>query len=359
MLLKDVRVESPHRHRLLTLFPLVDPAGRSLPCRLLSEALEEGTLRIEEVSEEGSVPELLARNEGHRDVLVLDGQQLVGAKQNRMTGRSLLLPAKTDTRIPVSCMERGRWHRRSRGFREAPDHAPPEVRRRVREAEARSVGSNPRREGEARRRGTDPRRGTAARDGEREARGGRPRTAQSAVWSSIDELSARSGVRSDTGALDHLFDGRRDELEAGVRGFPRLAGQVGVVAAVGDRVVGMDLLGAAGLHARLHRRLIRGYLFEALAAEKRDGSGDDGAGERAWPGRDAALKFLILVAQARRDEVDPVGRGTYRVLSGTALGGELRDDARDDARDGSRSGARPAGRGGRLAHLSAFPGEVA
>lgn len=353
MLLKDVRVESPQRHRLLTLFPLVDPAGRSLSYRLLAEALEAGTLRIEEVSEEGSVPELLARNEGHRDVLVLDGQQLVGAKQNRMTGRSLLLPAKTDTRIPVSCMERGRWHRRSRGFRESPDHAPPEVRRRVRETEARSVGSSPRREGSARRRSAD--RG----QGGREARRGGPRAAQSAVWSSIDELSARSGVRSDTGALDHLFDGRRDELESGARGFPRLAGQVGVVAAVDGRVVGMDLLGAAGLHARLHRRLVRGYLFEALAAEKRGGDGVDGAGERAWPGRDAALKFLIMVAQARRDEADPVGRGTYRVLSGTAVGGELRDEAETGARDGPRSGPRPGGHGGRLVHLSAFPGEGA
>lgn len=329
MLLKDVRVASPQRHRLLTLFPLVDPGGRSLPYRLLGEALEEGTLRIEEVSEEGSVPELLARNEGHEDVLVLDGRQLEGAKQNRMTNRSLLLPAKTDTRIPVSCMEQGRWHRRRRGFRGRADHAPPGVRRRVREAEA---AAGARRE--------------APRD--RPAGGPRARraSAQSGVWESIARLSVRTGVRSDTGALDELFDGRRGELEEGARGFPRLAGQVGMVAAVDGRVVGLDLLGAAGLHARLHRSLVRGYLFEALAAEGRRERVNGAGGDRAWPGRDEALAFLVMVAQARRAEADPVGRGSYLVLSGSAVGGELRH--------GEQAGTRRE----RLIHLSAFPVEA-
>ena len=346
MLFRDVRVEAPQRHRLLTLFPVVDPGGRSLPHRLLSEALEEGTLRIEEVSEEGSVPELMACNEGHRDVLVLDGEQLRGAKQNRMTNRTLLLPAKSKTRIPVSCMEQGRWHRRRRGFEGAPDHAPPAVRRRVRDAEAASAAGGPGPQG----RGRPDRARPEERSREREARRSRA-YAQSDVWSSIADLSVRSGVRSDTGALDHLFEGRRDELEEGARGFPRMAGQVGLVAAVGDRVVGMDLLGAAGVHARHHERLVRGYLFEALAAEGRVGKGSgngdgDGAEKgRGWPGRDAALSFLIMVAQARRTETDPVGRGTYRVLSGTAVGGELRHGAQ---RGTDRE---------RLLHLSAFPVE--
>ena len=40
-------------------------------------------MRITEVDDEGSVPELRVANLGDRPLLLLDGEQLVGAKQNR------------------------------------------------------------------------------------------------------------------------------------------------------------------------------------------------------------------------------------------------------------------------------------
>jgi hypothetical protein len=70
------------------------------------------------------------------DVLVLDGEQLIGAQQNRMTNRSILLPAAAETRIPVSCMEQGRWRFVSDEFSPSPQHSPSGARRRARESEA-------------------------------------------------------------------------------------------------------------------------------------------------------------------------------------------------------------------------------
>ena len=37
------------------------------------------------------------------------GEQLAGGKQNRVLNASILVPAKSELPIPVTCVERGRW----------------------------------------------------------------------------------------------------------------------------------------------------------------------------------------------------------------------------------------------------------
>ena len=81
---------------------------------------EIGTLRVEELSEGGSVPELRVVNEGTLPVLILEGDELVGAKQNRVVNSSVLVAADSELILPVSCVERGRWSYRSRAFTSGP-----------------------------------------------------------------------------------------------------------------------------------------------------------------------------------------------------------------------------------------------
>ena len=52
---------------------------------------------------------MLFRNLGDKPVLLVEGEELVGAKQNRTFNISILAPPRQETRIPVSCVERGRW----------------------------------------------------------------------------------------------------------------------------------------------------------------------------------------------------------------------------------------------------------
>jgi hypothetical protein len=80
---------SVQHHQWLTLFPLIDRRPRHLPYRLLADALEAGTVEVAEVGT-GSVPEVAVENSGDEDVLVLDGEQLVGAKQNRTVSRTMI-----------------------------------------------------------------------------------------------------------------------------------------------------------------------------------------------------------------------------------------------------------------------------
>jgi hypothetical protein len=297
----NVTLAAPRRHRALTVFPLVTADPAELPYTLLVDALQAGTLKITEIGA-GTVPELMAANRGDADVLVLDGEQLIGARQNRMTSRSIVLPAASETRIPVSCMEQGRWRFVSDEFAPSPQHSPSAVRRKARESEAEYAAMDMAAPQEA------------------------LSQAQYGVWHSIAEHARKVGARSDTGALNHLYDARADDVAGWVREFPAIEGQVGVLAFLGVRPLGMDLIGGRALYARLHERLVRGYIMDAL-----------GSRSTREPGAERAQDFLDRVRVTRRVESPTVGNGRYSVLAGVVIGGELRDEER-------------------VVHLSAFPG---
>lgn len=293
---------APSQHALgLTVFPLVSPGAEVLPYPLLHEAIAAGVLEITEVGS-GTVPTLLAISQASSAVLVLDGEQLVGARQNRTTNRSILLPAHSKTEIPVSCMEQGRWHHVSPDFKSAPQASPTSVRRHARDAEAAYAGA-----GDA-----------FAPQMLSEVQG--------AVWSTIREHADEQGIGSATGALNELYDQRTVDLEAALAALPALPGQVGLLAFVRGAPLGLDLLGDPILFGKLHQRLLRGYLWDAL--------GHQSAGAAVKPA--AAQRFLDQVREAARVAAPTVGQGRYSVLHGTVVGGELVD-------------------GEHAVHLSAFP----
>ena len=120
---------------------------------------------------------LIARNMSDQAVLVLDGEQLIGARQNRMTNRSILLPARSETEIPVFCMEHGRWgYTGDSSMKSNAPVSPSKVRRHARTLEARESE-----------RGHAPSEKALA-------------SAQGEVWNVIANLSTSYGVHSPTGA---------------------------------------------------------------------------------------------------------------------------------------------------------------
>jgi hypothetical protein len=111
----DVRVGEPSVCGGVAVFPLfiglpLFPASDGTFDYILAhEALAAGTIEVREVSEEGSVGTLLVANGGQRPVLFVDGEELTGAKQNRAVVASVLIPAMSQTRIPVCCVQRKKW----------------------------------------------------------------------------------------------------------------------------------------------------------------------------------------------------------------------------------------------------------
>ena len=106
----------PQAYKNLAVFPLFARDDAPPDYLTLDEALDAGAARISEVSESGSVPELCFVNGSAEKILLVDGEELVGARQNRILNLSILVGARQTVVIPVSCVERGRWSYRGRHF---------------------------------------------------------------------------------------------------------------------------------------------------------------------------------------------------------------------------------------------------
>lgn len=297
----DVRLGSPQQHQQLTIYPLLTPNERELSCLLLIEAINTSLVEITEKGT-GTVPTLIARNNADTDVLIVDGEQLIGARQNRMTNRSILLPARSETEIPVYCMEQGRWHHQSRAMSTKDYMSPSKVRRHARKTEA-----------------LHTERGIVAS-------AQMLSSAQGDVWSEIREVSGKLGAHSPTGALNEAYDQNVVSIDEWLRHFSAVPEQVGLLAFAHDQPLGLDVIGGRALYARLHQRLLYGYVVDALTSEQHATSTAPVTAEQ----------YLQLVRTARKTESPTVGAGIYAVLSGTVVGGEL-------------------SKAETLVHLSAFP----
>ena len=110
----------------MTLFELLRPQNGGPEYITLREAIERGVFTVTEVSEGGSVPELMVANKGDVAVLLLDGEEVRGAKQNRILNTTILVGPKSTIKVPVSCVEHGRWSYADAGVRRsrATCHAP-------------------------------------------------------------------------------------------------------------------------------------------------------------------------------------------------------------------------------------------
>ncbi len=209
------------------LFPRRDPVVEYLT---LDEALPRG-LRIAETSESGSVPELVVENPLDARILLYDGEELVGAKQNRILNVSVLVDACSKLAIPVSCVEQGRWSRQSEHFLAAPHISHGELRRRKAEAQA----ARPL------------------------ARG----VAQGEVWDAVHAKAQRMSVESVTGASSDIHRAYERDIRSLEDAFPAQPGQCGAVLALGD-VLCLDLVSQPDAFALLWPKLRAGYLLDAL-----------------------------------------------------------------------------------------------
>jgi hypothetical protein len=89
LFLKNVKLGGKQSHHNMALFPLLAPDAGEPDYLVLEEALGQGAVEITEVSHGGSVPDLKLINKSPSKLLVVDGEELVGAKQNRIVNATL------------------------------------------------------------------------------------------------------------------------------------------------------------------------------------------------------------------------------------------------------------------------------
>jgi len=225
-------------------------------------------------------------NNADKPLLILDGEELFGAKQNRVLNTTVLLRKKSATIIPVSCTEQGRWHYESKTFKDSGYIMSP----RIRGLKNRSVQESLYRSGDY-------------------------RSDQGAVWNGIHEQAVNASVQSPTGAMRDIHEARKADVGDYEKHFPCLEGQNGILVAIGGSVVGMDMVSNGGSYAMLHSKLVKSYLMDAILQDTEPSNSIDQA---------KAQQFIDDIAECQVDRYKSVGHGwdlryEGRRLFGSAL----------------------------------------
>jgi len=268
--LATLTVAAPDVVGPLAVFPLFGPAPE-LEYVSFAEA-SAGGLKVTELPDGASVNDVLVVNPLPVNVLLYEGEEMLGAQQNRTVDAAVLVPAHGRTQVAVSCVEHGRWDgsRQDEAFTPSPQTAYPALRaaknRRMRE---------------------------------RMAAGAEARADQQEVWQEVGERMQHVDAVSPTGAMGDAFEHRRGDIERFFAGVVRRDGQCGALVAIGGRFVVLDLVSRPDVFAALHGPLVQGYGLDAL-----------GRTDRPAPSVEAAEAVVAAVVGAEMQTGRTAGLGT-------------------------------------------------
>ncbi|MBE0432380.1 hypothetical protein IBX73_02810 [candidate division WOR-3 bacterium] len=228
-----LKIGQPSSYKNLLIFPLMAQPAKNIDLVTLDEAMDRNWLKIREIGS-GEINHVELKNSGPSMIFMMTGEMLSGAKQDRMLGQDLLVPAKSGwLRVPVFCVEHGRWVSSSATFKSSREVAPSELRQRARITED-----------------------------------------QSEVWDAIASSQQKLGIASGTSTVHANYEdeGVKKELASYTGHFGRLPrlnpNTVGVVVATGDRILCVDIFADNGLLMKVWSKLLRSYAMDAITQTK-------------------------------------------------------------------------------------------
>jgi len=172
-----------------------------------------------------------------------------------------MVAPKSKTRIPVSCVERGRWHYSSPAFRSGGSSAHYALRKITSRSVLHSLAAT-----------------------------GIPSSDQGAVWKAVHYLLDSMGSQSGSDALQQVYVDHEAALDRIVSKLEPLAGCNGAVFVIGGRIAGMDLFDRPATFAKLLPKLARAYGIDAVDRSPGDEPVETSKRRPWWPWKSRADK---------------------------------------------------------------------
>jgi len=235
-LVKALEVGRPASHDNLTIVPvysrrIVDKTAYAT----FEDAVKNKWIDISEV-EGGRVPQVKISNLSGHKIFLMGGEILTGCKQDRILAQSLLLaPGTKNLLAPVFCVEQGRWTEKSANFTTKSNIGTFKLRAKAQKGEA---------------------------------------EAQSEIWSQIHDQNRMMNVPSATGAYQEAYD--KKENEAAIKTVERkmaeelqfLDDTVGVLIALGDRIVSVDIFANPHLFKKEWPKILKSSALSSLVSNR-------------------------------------------------------------------------------------------
>jgi hypothetical protein len=232
--LKKGSVKEPISFKNLKIYPITIEDYPVFAHSTLGESISNGDIKVEEINEQGHVPELFVTNESMIRVFLMDGEEVIGAKQNRILNTSIIIESKGSIKIPVSCVEQGRWNSKGRYMEEGEiSHS------KLRGSKANQVYYN-----------LKSNKVFASN--------------QSEIWNEVDEKLNSFNINSHTRAMHDVIIDKEEEIKSFADNIPYIEGSSGVIVIINEKIVCADIFGDHKTLKKLWKKLISSYALDAL-----------------------------------------------------------------------------------------------
>lgn len=220
----DIEALSPQVHENMAIVPLKSKVSYKLDILTLKKGLELGLVEVKEC-ENSTVNTIMVKNDAVTPLILIDGEEILGANQNRIVNSTLLIGSKTSQPISVSCTEHGRWAYKSE-FQQSEYIANFNTRR-AKETATRNHGNF-----------------------------------QKAVWDSIECLETDNSFKSPTSAMSESYDNLKNSHNEFLKAFEIVEGQCGVLVIQNGEIKGFEIFYNPQIYREYHEKILRSYLID-------------------------------------------------------------------------------------------------
>lgn len=231
--LESMEFGTPMEFRNLCIIPITAPESKTSYIDMNDEEAKQ--VKVTEIDDSGSVPELKLSNPTEKLLFIIDSEEFIGAKQNRVSNASILVNKKSEVRIPVSCVEEGRWSYKSREFETSKNMMPYKMRFVMMKKVTENLEI-----------------------------GRKHYSDQGEVWNEVRKFHKTAGTDSPTGAMKDSLDNISFDLEQYVELLKSNEDRNGFIAFINGRIAGMEFISRVRSFKNLEEKVIRSLASEAI-----------------------------------------------------------------------------------------------
>lgn len=270
--LKGLEFGTPQTFNNLTVVPLTIEKEEKLKYISLKKALADNLIEISEIDESGHVPELKVKNKSDEFILIIDGDQFIGAKQNRIINASILIDRKAETIINVACVEEGRWSYKSKHF-SGSDFM---LQRNIRQKKMNSVHNSLKKF-----------RAFEANQGE--------------IWDEVHLFQSDADFCSPTSSMDETYKAKEKELKEVSQSFSLQPNQRGMIVFVDNKISGFEYISNEQVFSEYFEKILNSYSATAIFKEQTENETVDFLNE--------SKSFLKNLGETKENKYKSLGIG--------------------------------------------------
>ena len=227
----NYNISDPVKKNNITIFFLQSKTKLENNFLTLEESISKSLVDIKEVNSKGTIRYLKVSNKSNQKLLILGSEQIIGnaLKQNRVVNNTTLVPEQTTTLLSVSCCEKNRWS--------------PAVANNICTSESLYF--------------------TKGRINNSVDIFDNNKTDQFKIWDDIAEKLDEFNTKSFTGTLEDTYNKNKLYFDEITKYFKINENDVGVVAAIGNRLVNVEIFSSNKLLKMYFPKIIKSLIFES------------------------------------------------------------------------------------------------